>query len=144
MRSTDTLAISAAAEALAGAERAVGGQPGLEVRSFDELGPDPNPAVAQIGAVDRNNVGMADPRHPARFVHQTPAGAVDIARPGVAELERDFTIEDVHAADEAFVTGTFGGITPANRIDDVAFERGPVTRRLQELYAARVERECAS
>jgi branched-chain amino acid aminotransferase len=61
---------------------------------------------------------------------------------GIPSFERDFTVEDVHTADEAFVTGTFGGITPANRIDDVTFQRGPVTQRLQELYAARVEREC--
>jgi branched-chain amino acid aminotransferase len=58
--------------------------------------------------------------------------------------ERDFTIDDVHGADEAFVTGTFAGITPANRIDDVGFERGPVTERLQTLYRQLVERECAT
>ena len=28
---------------------------------------------------------------------------------------RDFRLDDVHAADEAFVTGTFGGITPVRR-----------------------------
>ena len=59
-------------------------------------------------------------------------------------LERNFTVEDVHSADEAFVTGTFAGITPANRIDDVPFRRGPVTQRLQQLYAALVERACGS
>ena len=58
-------------------------------------------------------------------------------------FERDFAMDRVHSADEAFVTGTFAGITPANRIDDVPFERGPITRRLQELYGALVERECA-
>ncbi len=58
-------------------------------------------------------------------------------------FERNFTIEDVHSADEAFVTGTFAGITPANRVDDVPFARGPITRRLQGLYHALVERACS-
>jgi len=57
--------------------------------------------------------------------------------------ERNFTIEDVHSADEVFVTGTFAGITPANRVDDVPFARGPITRRLQGLYHSLVERACS-
>ncbi len=49
----------------------------------------------------------------------------------------DFPLEDVHAADEAFVTGTLGGITPVRQIDGHALPGppGPVTRRLQALYA---------
>ncbi|MEO2242717.1 MAG: aminotransferase class IV, partial [Candidatus Poseidoniia archaeon] len=31
---------------------------------------------------------------------------------GIAAFERDFTIDDVRSADEAFVTGTFAGVTP--------------------------------
>ena len=62
---------------------------------------------------------------------------------GIPAQERRFTLDDVHAADEAFVTGTFAGIVPANRIDDVPLVRGPVTRRLQAFYADRVEQECA-
>jgi branched-chain amino acid aminotransferase len=51
----------------------------------------------------------------------------------------DFTIEDVHAAEEAFVTGTFGGLTPVREIDGhrlPAALPGPVTRRLRTLYEA--------
>jgi len=62
---------------------------------------------------------------------------------GIPVFERDFVMADVHSADEVFVTGTFAGVTPANRVDDAIFERGPVTRRLQHLYRDLVQRECA-
>jgi len=51
----------------------------------------------------------------------------------------DFPVEDVRAADEAFVTGTFGGLTPVREVDGVALPEalpGPVTRRLKALYEA--------
>ncbi len=48
----------------------------------------------------------------------------------------DFTLLDVYAADEAFVTGTFGGVTPVRSIDGRAFNApGPITRALREHYA---------
>jgi branched-chain amino acid aminotransferase len=42
------------------------------------------------------------------------------------------------AADEAFVTGTLGGITPVRRIDEAVLAScpGPLTRRLADLYGA--------
>ena len=49
----------------------------------------------------------------------------------------DFALADVHAADEAFVTGTLGGITPVRQIDGHELAPplpGPVTARLQDLY----------
>ena len=55
-----------------------------------------------------------------------------------------FPLRDVHAADEAFVTGTFGGITPVRAVDDhvmPAGTPGPVTQRLRELYEALKDRE---
>ena len=63
----------------------------------------------------------------------------------IAVFERDFSLTDVYAADEAFVTGTFAGIVPAVEVDGRAIGaggRGPVTRRLQDLYAALLEAEC--
>jgi branched-chain amino acid aminotransferase len=51
----------------------------------------------------------------------------------------DFTLDEVHAADEAFVTGTFGGLTPVREIDGhilPAALPGPVTTRMRELYEA--------
>jgi branched-chain amino acid aminotransferase len=50
-----------------------------------------------------------------------------------------FPLRDVHAADEAFVTGTFGGLTPVRAVDAhamLAGTPGPVTQRLRELYEA--------
>lgn len=50
----------------------------------------------------------------------------------------DFTLDDIHGSDEAFVTGTFGGVTPVREIDGFTMPEaapGPVTRRLRALYA---------
>ena len=53
-------------------------------------------------------------------------------------LERgDFTLEQARAANEAFVTGTFAGVTPVREIDGrklPAALPGPMTRRMRELY----------
>jgi branched-chain amino acid aminotransferase len=58
-------------------------------------------------------------------------------RRGVALERRDFTLQEAHAADEAFVTGTFGGLTPVGSIDGhrMAAAPGPVTQLLIGLYA---------
>jgi branched-chain amino acid aminotransferase len=51
----------------------------------------------------------------------------------------DFTLEHARAADEAFVTGTFGGITPVREIDGRTLPArlpGPVTQRVHALYEA--------
>ena len=50
-----------------------------------------------------------------------------------------FRLADVHAADEAFVTGTFGGITPVRQVDGHVLPGGtpgPITTKLRELYEA--------
>jgi branched-chain amino acid aminotransferase len=63
---------------------------------------------------------------------------------GVAVAARNFTLLDVYGAEEAFVTGTFGGVTPVRSIDGRALPGGlpgPVTARLTELYQALVARE---
>lgn len=52
-------------------------------------------------------------------------------------LQQDqFTLTDVYGADEAFVTGTFGGITPVRMIDGRAFGTlpGQTTARLAKAY----------
>jgi len=51
----------------------------------------------------------------------------------------DFPPDDARAADEAFVTGTFGGLTPVREIDGRTLPLalpGPVTARLRGLYEA--------
>jgi branched-chain amino acid aminotransferase len=58
----------------------------------------------------------------------------------------DFTLAEVHAADEAFVTGTFGGITPVRELDGRVLPRalpGPVTQRVRTLYQQLKDRDAA-
>jgi branched-chain amino acid aminotransferase len=59
----------------------------------------------------------------------------------------DFSLEEAHAADEAFVTGTLGGITPVRSIDGrvmPAGTPGPVTAEVQRLYAALKDAEAGA
>jgi branched-chain amino acid aminotransferase len=58
----------------------------------------------------------------------------------------DFELDDVLAADEAFVTGTFGGLTPVREIDGQALPAnlpGPVTARLRAAYEELKDRDAA-
>jgi branched-chain amino acid aminotransferase len=65
---------------------------------------------------------------------------------GIPAYERDFSLFDVYGSDEAFVTGTFAGLTPVTKVDgreigdgatrDPADASGPMTRRLRALYKA--------
>ena len=64
---------------------------------------------------------------------------------GIAAFERDFTIDDVRSADEAFVTGTFAGVTPVIEFDGEdmsAGVRGPMAERIQNLYIDLIRSEC--
>jgi branched-chain amino acid aminotransferase len=56
----------------------------------------------------------------------------------IAGFEKDFSLTEVYGADEAFVTGTLGGLTPVRSVDGRQLSGnlpGPVTARLQALYA---------
>lgn len=59
---------------------------------------------------------------------------------GLPVHEGPFTPEDLDGADEAFVTGTFGALTPVRELDDRPFDPfpGPVTQQLQVLYRAAI------
>ena len=64
---------------------------------------------------------------------------------GIAAFERDFTINDVRSADEAFVTGTFAGVTPVIEFDGEEMSagvRGPMAKRIQNLYIDLIRSEC--
>jgi branched-chain amino acid aminotransferase len=56
-----------------------------------------------------------------------------------------FEPQAARAADEAFVTGTLGGITPVRSIDgaEMAASPGPVTQRLSALYEALKDADAA-
>ena len=69
------------------------------------------------------------------------------ARNGILVRETDFTLAQCYGADEAFATGTFGGVTRVSRIDGRVIGRshggrsdgpGPLTQRLAGLYAGLV------
>ncbi|WP_421846782.1 aminotransferase class IV [Marinomonas sp.] len=58
---------------------------------------------------------------------------------GIPVHEKDFSLFEVYGADEAFVTGTFGGQTPVVKIDGREVgdgKPGPVVKRIRELYKA--------
>ncbi len=53
--------------------------------------------------------------------------------------EKNFLMEDVYSAGEAFVTGTFAGIIPVIEIDGRKINKGPITKKLQELYTSDID-----
>lgn len=56
---------------------------------------------------------------------------------GVPCFEKNFSLFDVYGADEAFVTGTFGGLTPVIKVDGRVIgdgKGGRMTRYLSERY----------
>ncbi len=60
---------------------------------------------------------------------------------GKTVCEKDYTLAETYAADEAFVTGTLGGITPVTMIDGRkvgAGTPGPATSIVADLYRAHV------
>lgn len=61
-------------------------------------------------------------------------------------FEKNFSLTDVYGADEAFVTGTFAGVVPATEVDGriLTKGRGPVVKRLQNLYKSLLETDTAS
>jgi branched-chain amino acid aminotransferase len=52
-------------------------------------------------------------------------------------MQKDFTLAQAYSADEAFVTGTLGGVTPVGRIDGHMIgdgKPGPLTREIARIY----------
>lgn len=74
----------------------------------------------------------------------TRALVIELARAeGFPVEERDFSLTEVYDAQEAFVTGTFGGLTPVTAVDGrrigSGFVPGPVTQHLRDAYARHVQ-----
>ena len=53
---------------------------------------------------------------------------------GIVCKQKDFSLYDVYAADEAFVTGSFGGLTPVNFVDGRKIEGRELINKLTSLY----------
>ena len=64
---------------------------------------------------------------------------------GIPVHERNYSLVDTYGADEAFMTGSFGGVTPVAEIDGRPYAPfpGPVTLRLRELYIALAQADTA-
>lgn len=77
----------------------------------------------------------------------TRANVIRLCREnGLSLTLGDFELDEVYAAQEAFVTGTFGGITPVRAIDGRTLPcapPGPVTSRLRSLYEALKDAEAS-
>jgi branched-chain amino acid aminotransferase len=85
----------------------------------------------------------------------TRANMVRLCRDnGIPVFERSFSLYDVYGADEAFVTGTFAGLTPVREIDGRKIANplspqewngpGPVSRKLSALYKDLCKAEAAT
>lgn len=64
---------------------------------------------------------------------------------GIEVFEKDFSLMEVYSANEAFVTGTFGGVKHVSEVDGRIIgdgQMGPMAKRLRELYRAKLDKEC--
>src|SRR5258708_36720071 len=72
----------------------------------------------------------------------TQANVVEVWRKaGNVAKECDFTLAQVYSADEAFVTGTLGGVTPVTKVDGRPIgdgRAGKVTKEVSDLYLTSV------
>jgi branched-chain amino acid aminotransferase len=69
----------------------------------------------------------------------TRAAVLELAHEaGLRSQEGDYTLPQLYTAEEAFVTGTMGGLAPVVRVDGRIIgdgHPGPVTKRLTDLFA---------
>ena len=111
---------------------------------------DPTGAVATCNAtnffiIDRDGLHTATGQYNLNGITSELVCEVAEAA-GIPVHQHAFSLTDVYAADEAFVTGTFGGLTPVHTIDGRtigAGEQGPMTIRLRGLYEAAIEADVA-
>ena len=62
-------------------------------------------------------------------------------------LQKNFSLFDVYGADEAFLTGTFGALTPVKAVDGRTIGEGvfgPMTSRLEALYQDEIKAAVAA
>ena len=76
----------------------------------------------------------------------TREAVLELARTeGISVAERVLSLDDLHEAEEAFLTSSLRGIAPLVRVGARLIGSGvpgPWTRRLTEAYVALIEREC--
>jgi branched-chain amino acid aminotransferase len=65
---------------------------------------------------------------------------------GIPCHEKNFSLFEVYGADEAFVTGSFGGLTPVTEVDGRLISEevpGQRTQQLQKLYQEKIQKAVA-
>lgn len=76
----------------------------------------------------------------------TRGNIIELCKRNQIEIyERDFSLFDVYSADEAFVTGTFGGVSFVSEVDGRVIgdgNMGSMTHNLIELYASLLDEVC--
>ena len=86
--------------------------------------------------IKNNEVWTSNGQHCLNGV--TRHSVIDICKKKQIPIkEKQFSINEVHEADEVFVTGTFAGIIPVRSVDGITIgngTRGPLTEKLQTWY----------
>ena len=76
----------------------------------------------------------------------TRRNVIDLCKANdIPVFEKNFSVMQTYSAEEAFVTGTFAGLTPVVDIDGRVIgsgQRGAMVDRLQELYRQLIDSEC--
>ncbi|HIM27878.1 MAG TPA: aminotransferase class IV [Candidatus Marinimicrobia bacterium] len=74
----------------------------------------------------------------------TRGAIIDLCRANnIDVLEKNFLTDNVYTADEAFVTGTFAGVLPVTAVNEHVLSnglRGPLTKKLQDLYRSEIDK----
>ena len=72
---------------------------------------------------------------------------IDLCRENdIPVFEKNYSLVETYAADEAFLTGTFGAQTPVLSIDGRQISDGnigPVTQKIRKLYKALIQKSCS-
>lgn len=98
--------------------------------------------ATNIFMVDEEDGVLCTPPADACLPGITRAAVLTLAREaGIPTAERRLSLAELHSAAEVFTTGTMGELTPVVAIDGRVISRGPVTARLQKLYAQLPERD---
>jgi branched-chain amino acid aminotransferase len=99
-----------------------------------------------VGPGDGPEVLTSDGRYCLAGI--TRANVLEICRDnGIRARETDFSLTDVYAAREAFVTGTLAGVVPVRSVDGRTIgegRRGPVVESLQALYHELMDADVAA
>ncbi|HEV2061952.1 MAG TPA: aminotransferase class IV [Solirubrobacteraceae bacterium] len=99
-----------------------------------------------VGGEEEPEVWTSDGRFSLAGI--TRANVLEVCRAnGIPARETTFSLTDVYAASEAFVTGTFAGVVPVRSVDGRTIgegRRGPVVERLQALYTELVDADVAA